>query len=137
MVLALIAVAPLGLIRHSAKLQASEMQFKSQSLSWLRMNLVGVFAVQILSLLLFFFATERYLAEAVSSLALLALIGFWRGYAFLADTRHWRNLFCAAALIAALVGITTSSLLAISSYQERFAVANPALLSQINSLFGR
>jgi hypothetical protein len=137
MVLAVIAVAPSGLIRQAATVRASELRSGTQPLSRLRMNLVGVFVVQLLSLLLFFFATERYLAEAVPSLALLALIGFWRGYAFLTGTRQWRSLFCAAAIVTGLITIVTSSLLAVSSYQERFAAVNPALLSQINSLLAR
>lgn len=135
MAMALIALAPSGLIRRGARSWATEVPSESRPLFWLRVNLFGVFAVQILSLLLFFFATERYLAEAVPSLALLALIGFWRGYALLADKPHWRNLLCATAIVTALVTVVTSALLAISSYQERFATANPALLSQINRLF--
>lgn len=97
--------------------------------------LIGVTALEFASLILFFFATMRYLADVTPGLTLLSVIGFWQAYSWLSRTRYGRTAFAVAAACLVAVGITTSTLLAISSYQERFQTTNPALIQEINRLF--
>lgn len=96
---------------------------------------MGVLLVQLAALLIFFFATERYLAELTPILGLLALIGFWQLFQRLASDRIWRSLAAIIAILFAIVTILAGGLLAISSYQERFLTTNPALMGQLINLF--
>jgi hypothetical protein len=107
------------------------------SLGWLQGMLAGVLALEFFTLLVFFFATERYLADAVPALTLLSLVGFWQGCKLLERSTRWRPLFNGLAILLAALTIGTSSLLAVSSYQERFAAKNPALMERIDNLLGR
>jgi hypothetical protein len=107
------------------------------ALAWLWPSLAGVLIVELSMLLAFFFATERYLGDVVPALALVSVLGFWQGFRRLKHTPNFRLVWSASAILLAAVTILTSSLLAISSYQERFQNENPALMEHINAAFFR
>jgi hypothetical protein len=137
MVLALITLGKnLPLVRVTSS-SATATGARQESLEWLEWVLAGVLGLELLTLLVFFFATERYLADVVPVLTLLAMLGLWHGCRFLERWRRCRSVFSGLAVLLAALTIVTSSLLAVSSYQERILATNPALIERINSLFGR
>jgi hypothetical protein len=87
------------------------------------------------ALLLFFYSAPRYLMPVMSGLSILSVLGFWQAYRALAMHATAQKLNTIAAVLVGLGTIVASSLLAISSSQDRFLDGNPALLRQINSLF--
>jgi hypothetical protein len=105
------------------------------ALRWLQFSLIGVGIVELASLLAFFFATMRYFADTVPALLLLSVLGFWEAYQYFTPRSVARVVFSGVSVILAAMTILTSTLLAISSYQERFLTTNPALMEQLNKLF--
>jgi len=88
-------------------------------------------------LLGFFYATMRYWADVTPLLVLLSLIGFWQGYGFLAHRRQpvFRWFYALLGSGLALVSMGVSSLLAVSSYTERFKYLDPQLLEFLIEFF--
>jgi hypothetical protein len=96
--------------------------------------LFGVFALEAGSVLVFFFATMRYLGDVVPALLLMSVVGFWQAYAAFSARPLSRAVLVVVAVCLSVISILVSTLLAISSYQDRFLTANPALIQQINRL---
>ena len=134
-----LAVFALSGARRSApsRSQPSAEARKSRLLTWLGATTLGLSLVELATLLVFFFATERYLAELVPSLTLASSIGFWQAYKSVERHAIRRRGLGILAIGLALASIVPSSLLAVSSYQERMRTFNPALLSALSSLFQR
>jgi len=107
-----------------------------RSLRWFLLSLAGVLVLEFCTLLFFFFATERYLADGVPVLTLLCVIGFWRAHKLFSDRPKTRALLSIAAIALALISIVSTSLLAISSSQDRFLRTNPELMQRISQFFG-
>lgn len=105
------------------------------ALLWFQLSLIGVAIAELASLLTFFFATMRYFADTVPALMLLSVLGCWEAYDYFARRSVWRVVFSGISIILAATTILTSTLLAISSYQERFLTTNPALMERLNQLF--
>lgn len=133
-----LALFPLfiGLLRKRAIQTEFVRQGREHSmLRWLRLSLAGVAVLELVSLLAFFFATMRYFADAVPALLLLSVLGFWEAYQYFAPRFTARVVVSAVSVTLAAMTILTSTLLAISSYQERFLTTNPALMEQLNRFF--
>jgi hypothetical protein len=106
-------------------------------LLWITLSLAGSVILAFAFLLLFFYATMRYLADIIPSLALLASIGFWQGDQFLRRKPLVGALYSVACVGLALISILVSMLLAVTSYDERFRHLNRPLLEQLIRLLGR
>jgi len=93
--------------------------------------LVGSFIINFASLLLYYYGQVRFLADVISQVTLLAVLGYW----MLAGKTpkvylHLANLLVTLTLIASL-------LLAVTSESGRLEKLNPALTDKVNSLFVR
>lgn len=91
--------------------------------------LAGSFLISFISLLLYYYGQIRFLADVISQVTLLAVLGYW----ILAGKTpkvflHLANLLIALTLIASL-------LLAVTSESGRMEKLNPALTDRMNSLF--
>jgi len=109
---------------------------RQKLLNWLKYNLIGIAFIGFATLLAFFFATMRYLADVVPVVTLLCVLGFWQGFEYFAQYKLLRSIYSGSSMFLITVSIILSNLLAISSYQERFWVTNPSLMEQLNRLFG-
>jgi hypothetical protein len=118
---------------HSSRWQSAKPA--DSSLVWLVWSLLCAAGVQLAALLLFFYSAPRYLMPVMSALSILSVLGFWQAYRALAMHATAQKLNTLAAVLVGLGTIVASSLLAISSSQDRFLEGNPDLLRQINSLF--
>jgi hypothetical protein len=106
-------------------------------LRWLKWTAIGALLPNTAVLLFFFYSAPRYLMAVMPVLMILATLGFWQSVRRLANRIHLARLNIVVAGLLAAVTFVLSSLLALSSSQDRFLVGNPALIDQINSILLR
>lgn len=85
-------------------------------LAWLSFSLAGVVLLSFASLLLFRYASMRYLADIVPPLLLLSVCGFWEGGRLLRDRALPRRACFLLGAGLAAVSILVSVLLGIAGY---------------------
>ena len=102
-----------------------------QFLRWLRVSLAIAACANIAVFLFFFDAAERYTVEMVGLAIPLLLIGLWEGYTTLSDRKILRRVYVTFAFLVGGISIINSSLLAVSSVQDRFLNGNPLLMQKL------
>lgn len=103
---------------------------------WMLTSLTIIFIAAFAPLMIFFWATTRYIADFMPALATLSVVGFWEGIKIL-EKRPAAKIFF-GLLGVALAGITiiVSTLVAASSHMAHFRAINPALLERLIRVFG-
>jgi len=81
---------------------------------WLMVGLLGAFLFGFVPVITFFFVATRYIADFMSSLVLLSVIGFWQGCNFLSHKPVLHKLYVAVGMILMMTSIVVSVLLALS-----------------------
>jgi len=104
---------------------------------WLYVGLLGCAASSFFFVLLYFYPTMRQLEDVVPTLALLAVLGFWEGWRYLQHRPTGLPLYAVVGITLILASILASSLLAVTSYDDRFQHLNRELLRQLIRFFGR
>lgn len=92
--------------------------------------LAGSFFINFFSLLVYFFSQVRFVSDFISQIALLAVLGYWRGLA------KNSKAFGIIANLLILFTICAGILLSFSSETNRFETLNPAVIESIRRLFG-
>jgi hypothetical protein len=87
-------------------------------LTWLCLSLAGVALLIFVFLLLFRYASMRYLADIVPPLLLLSVCGFWEGGRLLGGKALARRAYFILGVGLAAVSILVSVLLAIAGYAD-------------------
>jgi uncharacterized membrane protein len=108
-----------------------------KSLAWISIVLAGVALVSFITIMLYFYCTMRFAADFMPALTMLALVGFWQGYQLLSRWRTVQIPYALFALVLSAATIMISTLLAVSSYKERFVDLNPSLLHSLIAFFSR
>jgi hypothetical protein len=108
----------------------------SQSYYFFICILAGSFAINLLTLLYYFFSQTRFLVDLISQIALLAILGYWQGV----DTISKKNavfskVFMAAGSLLMIATICIGLLLSFSSETNRMETLNPQLMETINRFF--
>lgn len=106
-----------------------------KSLAWISIVLAGVASASFIIIMIYFYATMRFIDDFMPALVLFALIGFWQGYQSLS---RWRTIQISYSILAiglAVATIVISTVLAISGYKERFSELNPTLFHSLVVLF--
>lgn len=109
-------------------------------LRWVNLSLLGSTFLLFSTILLYFYQTMRFLADATPQLALLSGIGFWQGlHYFKVEQNKFQPVSRYAAILLVVVSCVTSFLLAILSYRyaNRFDKYNPTLLRALIHFFSR
>jgi hypothetical protein len=106
-------------------------------LSWLSLGLLGITAVSLGTLLLYYYCTMRFIDDFIPALSLLAVLGFWQGYRFLSQRSSIRFIYAFIFVGLSVYTLTAGTLLGISSYTERFRYLNPALFDKMVGFFAR
>jgi hypothetical protein len=97
--------------------------------------IAGSFLINLLNLLFFFFSQMRYLVDAISQLALLAIIGYWKLISLKqAGNSMLSRLSVSIANLLIVLSICIGWLLAFSSENSRFETLNPMLFEKIGNL---
>lgn len=100
-------------------------------LKWTLLALVGVFAAAFLTLQAFFFVAMRYMLDAIPTLTLLAVIGFWHGF----DLFKHKRIYITVTSLLWLYTIAISLLISFSGNLELFKIHNPELVQQMTWMF--
>jgi hypothetical protein len=87
-------------------------------LGWLCLSMAGVTLLSFGFLLVFRYASMRYLTDIVPPLLVLSLCGFWEGYRVLEGRPLLRRLYLVLAFSLASVSILVSGLLGVAGYSS-------------------
>jgi hypothetical protein len=90
--------------------------------------LAGSFLINFFTLLVYFFSQVRFLSDFISQIALLAVLGYWRGVS------KNSKAFTFSMNLLLFFTICAGILLAFSSEANRFETLNPLLIQSINKL---
>jgi hypothetical protein len=104
---------------------------------WIVAGLLGSFLFGFTTLVSFFWVVTRYLVDAIPSLILLAIVGFWLGYHLLSPRPIIRKLYLAGGIGLMFVSVAVSTLVMLSARASVYQSANPVLWNQLASLFSR
>jgi hypothetical protein len=104
---------------------------------WVVAGLLGSFLFGFATIASYFWVVTRFLADAIPSLILLAIIGFWLGYRFLNHRTIIRKLYLAGGIGLMFVSIGISTLVMLSARASIYQSINPILWNQLVSLFSR
>jgi hypothetical protein len=126
-----------GPLRNLSVDAAAPGERASTVMGWICICLGVASALSFSFLLLYFYPTMRQLEDVIPSLAILAALGFWQGWWILQGHPWIRASFAIFAAAAAVISIVVSSLLAVTSYDNRFLHLNRELLRQMIRFFGR
>ncbi|MCQ3938399.1 MAG: hypothetical protein DPW18_15325 [Chloroflexi bacterium] len=106
-----------------------------RDLRWMLPALSAAFLAVFVTLQAFFFVAMRYMLDAVPTLALLSVIGFWHGFDLFKNSKA----YSLAAALLLIYSIAVSLLISFSGNLELFKIHNPELVRQMtwtfNSLF--
>lgn len=112
----LFAIIPfISLFAKSGKLHSlNEVLEKNNCMNfinWISIGLMGSFILAFAPLLLFFWATMRYMGDFIPSLILLSIIGFWQGYEYFTQNRIQGILYSFMGFCLACISISISGFL--------------------------
>lgn len=83
-------------------------------LDWTVLSLLGFALIAFLVILSYFFVTMRFMADFTFSLALLAVIGFWQGFASIPGFGVKRMLYSLSGVLLSAMTVLVSMLLTLS-----------------------
>ncbi len=102
---------------------------------WIVLSLFGCTVLILISLLLYFYGTVRYILEIIPSALILSIIGFWQGYQFLGKKPFLHVLYSILSIGLASASILAGVLLSFSSDTQRIRLNNPSLLPHLILFF--
>ncbi|MCB0119729.1 MAG: hypothetical protein KDD72_11920, partial [Anaerolineales bacterium] len=102
-----------------------------RDLKWINLSLVMVFVVVFLTIQAFFFIAMRYMLDAIPTLALLTVIGFWHGYEVFGKSK----IYTAISILLLTYTIGLSLLISFSGNLELFRIHNLELVQQMTWAF--
>ena len=102
---------------------------------WFTLTLCGLGLLQLLVVFLVFYATMRYFMDAIPTLVILSMLGFWHLYRRLPQNGLLRGGFILGASGLALFTILMGVLIGFSSDVPRLKAVNPALLVHLKLFF--
>lgn len=104
---------------------------------WLHAGLLASATASFLFVLIYFYPTARQLDDVVPIVSILAAIGLWEGWRLVRARRLAASGYGLISLGLIAVSILSSSLLAVTSYENRFQHLHRELLRQLIGFFGR
>jgi hypothetical protein len=102
---------------------------------WIFAVLAGTAMLSLFMLQVFFFTSMRYLLDAVPTLTLLAITGFWQGLDLLRSRPIARYSYAALGILLFVYGLIMSFTLSISAHFEQLRAFHPELLKQMTQMF--
>ncbi len=102
---------------------------------WFLTTLSAAVFLGLLVMFAVFYATTRYMLDAIPSLALLSVLGLWQGYQLLGRTPRWRTAYSVVAGVLVVLTIVVSLLLSFSVDPHWIDINNPHLLPALRRFF--
>ncbi|KAA0272683.1 MAG: hypothetical protein EDM79_11285, partial [Chloroflexi bacterium] len=103
-----------------------------KDLRWMLAAISSTFLGVFFTLQAFFFVAMRYMLDAVPTLTLLAVIGFWHGF----DVFKSRKTYATLTFLLLVYTIALSLLISYSGNLELFRIHNPELVQRLSWTFG-
>ncbi len=103
-----------------------------KDLRWMLAAISSTFLGVFFTLQAFFFVAMRYMLDAVPTLTLLAVIGFWHGF----DVYKSRKTYITFVLLLLVYTIVLSLLISYAGNLELFRIHNPELVQRLSWTFG-
>lgn len=100
-------------------------------LRWVILSITAVFISVFLTLQAFFFVAMRYMLDAVPTLTLLTVIGFWHGFELFKN----KKIYIAISIILLTYTLILSLLISFSGNLESFRILNPELVQRMTWTF--
>ncbi|MFZ1043809.1 MAG: hypothetical protein WAN58_21110 [Anaerolineales bacterium] len=127
-VFGVVATVTMGSERLSEKLSNESTGTQPKLYKWVLLSLIGSFAIALLSMLLYFYASQRFLEDIMPLAFLISTLGFWQGYSLLNKNLFHRIAYSLLVVILVCISIISSFLLSFSADITRIRSTNPALL---------
>lgn len=102
-----------------------------RDLQWIVVSISFTFLAIFITLQAFFFVAMRYMLDAVPSLTLLVVIGFWHGFALFKN----KKIFIVVSTILLVYTLAISLLISFSGNLESFRILNPELVQRMTWIF--
>ena len=134
-VFGVVAIVTMGSKRLSEKLSNESTGTRPQLYKWFLLSLIGSSAIVVSSMLLYFYAAQRFLEDFTPLNFLIATLGFWQGYSLLNKNLFHRIAYSLLAIILVCISIISSFLLSFSADITRIKSTNPAILTNLILFF--
>jgi hypothetical protein len=117
-----------GLLLVPRKRQAEESQLQSTAtFGWTALLMLGVFLAEFIPLVAYFWVETRFFADFTPPLAILSVMGFWKGYELLRDKPVWQTLYAALGIVLIVFSIAMGISLGLQIHEDAFKEFNPSL----------
>ena len=97
------------------------------SFRWVVLLFTGIFLAEFIPFVSYFWVETRFFADFTPPLAILGMIGFWRGFELLRDRPLWRNAYTALGVVLIVFSILMGLALGLGAHWEAFKEFNPVL----------
>ena len=97
------------------------------SFRWVALLFTGIFLAEFIPFVSYFWVETRFFADFIPPLAVLSMIGFWKGLEFLSGRSAWRSVYTALGVGMIVFSILMGIALGLSAHWEAFKEFNPVL----------
>jgi hypothetical protein len=97
------------------------------SFCWVVLLFTGIFLAEFIPFVSYFWVETRFFADFTPPLAILGMIGFWRGFELLRDRPVWRSGYTVLGVVLIVFSILMGIALGLSAHWEAFKEFNPVL----------
>jgi hypothetical protein len=110
------------------KKQIDENQIKNTaSFGWLVNLLLGIFLAEFIPFVSYFWVETRFFTDFTPPLAILSVLGFWKGYELLKEKPTWRSVYTIIGIILIIFSIMMGISLGLEAHADAFKEFNPDL----------
>lgn len=102
-----------------------------RDLRWFILSVAAVFVISFIIMQAFFFVAMRYMLDAIPTLALIAIMGFWHGF----DVFRNSKVYIVIAMLLFIYTFALSLLIAFSGNMELFKIHNLEMIKQMTWTF--
>ncbi len=92
-------------------------------LNWINVSLIGAFLAPFIPLMMFFYAATRYEADFMSSLSMLAIIGFWQISASAENKKGLQKSFVILGSTLVILSVIINTIIAFTSHLTWFGIS--------------
>jgi hypothetical protein len=118
--------AILLLIPHKRQPEESQLQ-RTATFGWTALLMLGVFLAEFIPFVAYFWVETRFFADFMPPLAILSVLGFWKGYELLRDKPVWRTLYTVLGILLIVTSIVMGLSLGLQVHEDAFKEFNPSL----------
>ena len=94
---------------------------------WTALLFAGIFLAEFIPFVSYFWVETRFFADFTPPLAILSMIGFWKGLDLLRDRPAWRNTYAVVGAVLIIFSILMGVALGLSAHEDAFKEFNPVL----------